>query len=211
MIVRFRYFRRLKKAWLRPAPLLRRWVTAVMLLAYLAATIGYPEYRAAASKESGEPFPCQHSVCGCRTAEQCRKSCCCHTKESKIAWALERGIDPNRVAILTPEESARYAQRKPATCCHPAKKGCCSSQTTSGSTESRSCCAKKAPPGGLSFVLGIQAQKCRGSSMDWIQAGFVALPPEPVTLAIMQRATSSTIADPPGYLSPTLEKLVPPG
>jgi hypothetical protein len=177
----------------------------------LAATIGYPEYRAAVSKESSEPFPCQHRSCGCRTAEQCRKSCCCHTKESKIAWALERGIDPSRVAILTPEEVSHYAAHKPAACCHTAKKACCSNKMATRPAEPRSCCAKKAVPTGLSFVLGIQAQECRGSGVDWIQAGFVALPPEPVTLAILQPATSSTTADPPAYLSPTLETLVPPG
>lgn len=182
-----------------------------MLLGYLGATIGYPQYRPAVGKASSEPFPCQHSACGCRTADQCRKSCCCHSKETKIAWALARGIDPNRVAVLTPEESAYYAAKKAVTCCQTPKKACCSHKSPGDTPSSRSCCSKAATAGGLDFVLGIQAQKCRGNGVDWIQAGFVALPPETVILTLAQPEVPRTLLDQPSYLSPVLGKLVRPG
>lgn len=208
MIFRLRNLRRLTTFCRLPV---RRLLTALMLLGYLAATIGYPEYRAAVSKESSEPFPCQHSACGCRTAEQCRKNCCCHTKQEKIAWALARGIDPNRVAILTPEESQRYVARKPAVCCQKAKKACCSKKAKAPQTTERSCCQKQTPPAGVSFVVGIHAQKCRGTGVDWIQSGFVALPPAPVILALAPPAAPGVSVALPSYLSPTLGKLVRPG
>ena len=38
-------------------------------------------------KDSSEPFPCQHRPCGCHSAEQCWKKCCCFDNNQKIAWA----------------------------------------------------------------------------------------------------------------------------
>ena len=38
-------------------------------------------------KDSTEPFPCQNRPCGCRSAEQCWKKCCCFNNAQKVAWA----------------------------------------------------------------------------------------------------------------------------
>ena len=38
-------------------------------------------------KDLSQPFPCQNRPCGCRSAEQCWKNCCCFNNSQKIAWA----------------------------------------------------------------------------------------------------------------------------
>ncbi len=38
-------------------------------------------------KDQSQPFPCQNRPCGCRSAEQCWKKCCCFNNSQKIAWA----------------------------------------------------------------------------------------------------------------------------
>ena len=52
--------------------------------------------RSAASpieKDRSRPFPCAQRVCGCRSAEQCWKKCCCFTDAQKVAWADARGVE----------------------------------------------------------------------------------------------------------------------
>lgn len=82
-------FLRRKVCWRR---LGRRACAAVALVAYLVATIGFPV--PAAAKGSGVPFPCQNHPCGCRSAEQCWRSCCCLTAEERWAWARENHVEP---------------------------------------------------------------------------------------------------------------------
>ena len=189
-------------------------VNLVLMVAYLTAVIGYPDYRPVASKEAGEPYPCQFSSCGCRTREQCRTSCCCHTKAEKVAWAQARGIDPNRVAVLTAAEQTQLARgiAKPASECQKCSSGMkCCCQAKAQVVKKPSCCDKKPAPAGLKFVLGIEAQKCRGAGVDWIQAGFVALPPQAVTITLAQPVSSATAVVSQRYLSPTLGRLERPG
>ncbi|QDU30267.1 hypothetical protein ETAA8_53860 [Anatilimnocola aggregata] len=166
---------------------LRTLGTLLMVGAFATANVGYPVWEPATSK-SGESFPCQSSKCGCRTAEQCRSGCCCHTKEQRIAWALERGVNPARVAVLTEKEKTLYSHPSRRTktvkvCCSTSTKSCanCCSSTTPNSA----CCGDAEQPGHLDFVLAIAAQKCTGTGMEWIQAGFFAPSPLPVTLAIL--------------------------
>src|SRR6188474_3469292 len=81
-----------------------RAVVALLMISSLAlANFGYPVWEVAL-KKGDTPFPCQFSRCGCHTQEQCRTSCCCHSKQERVAWAVERGIDPDQVAVLTPAE-----------------------------------------------------------------------------------------------------------
>lgn len=44
-------------------------------------------------KDRSRPFPCAHRVCGCRSAEQCWKKCCCFTDAQKVAWADAQGVE----------------------------------------------------------------------------------------------------------------------
>jgi hypothetical protein len=156
--------------------LARKAVVCAMVLSFLLANFGYPVWEPVIAK-GNIPFPCQFSQCGCRTLEQCRQSCCCHSKQEKVAWALARGIDPDQIAVLTPEEKFQYAfaalsrvqVETTKTCCVP-KPGCCSQQKQAAAQKTTE----------LRWVLAVAAQKCHGTGIDWLQAGFVAAPPRPV-------------------------------
>jgi hypothetical protein len=150
-------------SWLQlqtPWPVIRRKLIAgVALVSYLVATVGFP-VPAVARQGGGPAYPCQDLRCGCQSAEQCWKGCCCLTPEQRWAWAREHNVEP-------PE----YAERPHGNDNQPASP--------------RACCAKKqsAPASqptsaGLRWTLGLAAQSCQGSATLWISAGFV-LPPTP--------------------------------
>lgn len=163
----------------------RRAIACAMMLSFLLANFGYPVWEPVTAK-GDVPFPCQFSRCGCQTLEQCRQSCCRHSKREKVAWALARGIDPDQIAILTPEEKFQYTFEarakvqiaKTDSCCSP-KPSCCSK----GSHQAEACATSESPAE-LRWVLAIAAQKCRGTAVDWLQAGFVTEPPAVVMLSI---------------------------
>lgn len=59
-------------------------------------------------KDSSEPFPCQHRPCGCRSAEQCWKKCCCFDNRQKIAWAKANNVRvPDSVVQAFKKENER--------------------------------------------------------------------------------------------------------
>lgn len=49
---------------------------------------------------NSDPFPCQGSVCGCKTARQCWTDCCCHTPRERSLWAVKNQVDPPAYAVL---------------------------------------------------------------------------------------------------------------
>ncbi len=68
-------------------------------------------------------FPCEDSACGCSSAKQCWRSCCCSTLEEKIIWARINGI-------VVPEDVLQHLPQK-QTCCsakkmtHAIAESCC--------------------------------------------------------------------------------------
>lgn len=187
---------------------LRAVVSLLMILSLGLANFGYPVWAPSVAK--GEAYPCQFGRCGCRTLEQCRTSCCCHTKQEKVAWALERGIDPDRVAVLTAAEKMHFTGQTNVAlvekaCCTARKaKSCCCS------TSKSSACTAQKPTVGLTFVLAITAQKCSGTGVEWIQAGFVAAAPQPVSIVIAVPETLLDDAKFASYLSPASGHLLRP-
>jgi hypothetical protein len=122
--------------WLRRIPcwrsLPRRLCAGLTLLAYLATVLGLP-LPAPARPKSDEPFPCQDHPCGCRTAEQCWRSCCCFTPEQRLAWAKAHNVTPPPYAEKPAAKGWRtvrlrdreQGKNEPAARC-----SCCPPQTT---------------------------------------------------------------------------------
>jgi hypothetical protein len=81
----------------------------IALLASLCAPM-IPAWRPSGSVEQGKdlsaPFPCQHRACGCRSAAQCWKKCCCFNHAQKVAWAARNGV---RVPALARKSAAALA------------------------------------------------------------------------------------------------------
>lgn len=70
----------------------------------------------AAGKDLSRPFPCQDRPCGCRSAAQCWKRCCCFTNRQKVAWA-------RRHSVILPEFVRRASDRETIA---DRASGCCS-------------------------------------------------------------------------------------
>lgn len=51
------------------------------------------------SKDRSQPFPCMNRPCGCRSADECWKKCCCFTNIQKVAWAKANGVAIPRFVI----------------------------------------------------------------------------------------------------------------
>lgn len=62
-------------------------------------------------KDQSEPFPCQNRPCGCRSAEQCWKKCCCFNNSQKIAWAKANSVKvPDYVVAAAEKEKLTSAE-----------------------------------------------------------------------------------------------------
>lgn len=137
------------------AKLLLVWLAIV---AYCATAIGIAiPLPAATPKVATEPFPCQHHRCGCQTADQCRRQCCCFSADQKLAWARAQGV-PEQAVV---DESSRLAAG-------PAGKSCCHKRDAQRGASRP---VQESAPG-LDFI---SAAKCQGLATLWITLG-VALP-----------------------------------
>lgn len=155
----------------------------VSLVAYLVATLGFPLPARARKQTSGVPFPCQDHPCGCRTAEQCWKSCYCFTPEQRLAWAREHNVTPPAYAErpapatggwrTTPLRLQSKAVAVKSCCQKIATKACCASKSRPVSHK------HPAPVKGL--ALRLTAAQCQGFATHGISGGAVV--PAPLSVA----------------------------
>lgn len=103
-------------------------------------------------KDFSVPFPCMHRACGCASAKECWTSCCCTTKEERVAFARKHlGYIPQELA---------EAKEKAACTQH-------------------SCCSKKAPAKSKSHssvVILSAVLECKGIAAGW-SVFSIAVPP----------------------------------
>jgi hypothetical protein len=104
------------------------------------------------SKDLSQPFPCQHCACGCKSAEQCWKNCCCFSPTEKAAWAKKNGVTPPSYAVLKDEN--RLAENGKASN-KECSKGCCSK---------KGIVSKEPASTEAVMVLSIMAYQCSGQS-----------------------------------------------
>jgi hypothetical protein len=174
---------------MRALPRLRSWrllryrlcVTGVGIVYLLVALeIPLPVF---AHKETGQLFPCQDHPCGCQTAEQCWRGCCCFTAEERWAWARDHHIEPPAYAEKpasngwnTVKLRDRASQKcTSASCCsaQTQRTSCC--QSSAGRSEQASCSTQNR----VRWATTLNAWRCRGYSTVWVSAGAV-LPLLPV-------------------------------
>ncbi|MFM8539850.1 MAG: hypothetical protein ACKOES_17535 [Planctomycetaceae bacterium] len=125
----------------------RRWVTGITLALYALVVSGLPLPLGAvspqgrsdgvgdqllAAKDRSRPFPCRDKPCGCVSADQCFKKCCCHTPAQLLAWAKRNDLEPAVLAALerrAATEGPVAAVASAASCCTTpsiiAKATCC--------------------------------------------------------------------------------------
>lgn len=140
---------------------LQRITSFVLLVGYCASHVPLP-VSSLADKSSALPFPCQHHSCGCRTAEQCWRQCCCFTQAQKIAWANAHQVTPPKL-VATSDESPRRA--------------CCDAKAKAKAKEKEK--GKQTPADdakATTYVVMIQSQQCQGKHTVWKFTSWVTLP-----------------------------------
>lgn len=166
----------------------RRMGAGVALLCYLATAVGFPLPRPA-QKDHRQPFPCQDHPCGCQTAEQCWRHCCCFSPEERFAWAEARQIEPPAYAEQ-PKAQGWYTARlrdrtEAATKGNPCDR--CRARETCQACSAparKSCCSKSAEtlpkrPARSRWVTGLAGLRCQGGTSFWVSVGAVLPPPAP--------------------------------
>jgi len=174
-------------------------------------------------KDRTQPFPCQNRPCGCASAEQCWKQCCCFTNTEKLAWAREHDITPPDfvVAAANAEESAKRAKahQEPPKVCQA-----CTSQGSSASCRTsrrrQNCCSKtsdrRSPSDEADLskkgsdqdrcVIALEMMKCHGqgvfgNSLPWAVVPVVDVPHFTTTPQTWEHPHStrvvSRVAEPP--------------
>lgn len=180
------------------SPVYRRFQGFCALAVYLVALVGFPVPDFAQST-SATAYPCQHGRCGCATAEQCWRSCCCKSLEERLAWARENHVTPPAFVLRQLAETEALAVSKhqetasPNTCCKhqhgdaEIEKAACDRQSPrpeTGQASPKSCCshsgdaAKTAKQSSTTtWFCVVDAAKCSGIHSLWLALGTVIAPP----------------------------------
>lgn len=161
---------RLRKIWKQQK---RRLLSLAAIVVICAAQIpwrlpGSPNLK----KDASQPFPCQNRPCGCRTAEQCWRKCCCFTNSEKVAWAKAHGVTPPGFVIAAAEiERAEPCAKKTGCCCCAKAKSCCGHHANAAISGNESSCPNPTEPNSKSdsakVILGIAALECQGQFWEW--------------------------------------------
>jgi hypothetical protein len=122
-------------------------------------------------KDVSRPFPCQHHQCGCATADQCWRSCCCYSHEEKVAWARAHGVHlPAELLVVSQPNSG-----KSDSCCAASSEDECLAHVDPQKREDSACChhqREPAPPAEHEShrdgLIGIRALACQGGSAVWL-------------------------------------------
>lgn len=170
---------RLRTTWRRVR---HRLCSLLVLVGVCASILPIPIPSAQPSdKDRSQPFPCQNRPCGCRSAEQCWKKCCCFSNAEKLAWAKANQVSaPDYVHVAADRESKSAVCRKP--CCERklASDLCCSppeflddSQKCEKATNP---IAKVDPEQQVNYILAFVADQCRGQSSYFNSLPWAVLP-----------------------------------
>jgi len=173
----------------RAATVVRRVAVMAALLGFVGGVVGVPLPKLRLAKDRSKPFPCQDHRCGCASAEQCWRSCCCFSNLQKLAWAAEHGVQPPEYVFVAAEREQISSTAR--SCCQGAKKACCDHEVACcdeprghdvaagdanhGELESA---AASGASWSIDFVSAIEARKCQGQAELWLTLG--AVPPLPV-------------------------------
>lgn len=176
-------------------PWFRRLVAGFSLANYLLLLVGIPMPTPVA-KDSSRPFPCQHHRCGCASADQCWRHCCCFTREQKLAWARENEVSPPEEFLADDHNADEHGDDEHLDLAEKPHR-CCESKTCStAATGTHDCCSRNAASThGMkrdcstshdhdNSVLGLRALGCKGIPEVWLAlTAIMPLMPSNVMLA----------------------------
>ncbi len=186
---------RRRPAFWRSLP--RRLTAVTALVAYLAAVVGVP-----IPANARKALACDHSSCGCRSADHVWNQCGCLSSGALIP---ESAIECNAPSGH-PNTSGG--------CCPEGACFCCSDEHQGDAGNSPTCHSEgmKAdpPPDKPHWVSTIDKWHCQGTATVWISLGAVTPPPPAVTwqpISLASDWVSSTDESPTPF---ALDPPVPP-
>lgn len=171
----------------------RRLLSAFLAAMYAITAAGVPIPTGGIAGNSGELYPCAGHACGCQSAEQCWRSCCCFSLAERMGWAERHGVRPPEFAIAEARSAGMEVAwlGQPGGCCHgrggdvrvktcvlaaqpPAmpKAACKNGATPSGCC----CCGRHAHETTAATsthdhrVVGWRALECQGKTSNWLAA-----------------------------------------
>lgn len=160
-------------------PIRRRMISAALLAIYVVTASGVPLPAGNSSHPSGELYPCAAHECGCTSAEQCWRSCCCHTLAERFEWARQHQVRPPEYAIAEARRSGVDLAwlKVTTTVCAACEKPSAEPGADEGLRVVRvrcSCCERhvhtKATSKTVDHVIAWRALECKGHSANWLAA-----------------------------------------
>ena len=174
----------------------RQIIGLTLLVVFCAMAVPLPLHRpaeSAAEKDCSEPFPCRNRPCGCQSADQCWKKCCCFTDTQKVAWAKANHVKVPGFVLKAAAIELAAASRSSREICSlkttrgsdvnakPVSSGCVNSKSRASEktscckagTSRRTCCTSKTKSStslarnlnpGSKLVTGFSAAECQGMS-----------------------------------------------
>jgi hypothetical protein len=129
-------------------------------------------HKLATGKDHSTLFPCMDSSCGCQSAEECWKHCCCHSLSERLEWAKRNGIQPPRYVVVAVQ---KQGTSRDVECCGVAKlgKSCCNKRASATIQLEHLAGDEHASEG----IVLLSALKCKGLGSNWLHA-IPATPPK---------------------------------
>lgn len=174
-------------------PRLRRFVAGFSLANYLLLSVGIPlpvpaAVTASTQKDTSRPFPCQHHRCGCASADQCWRQCCCFTHEEKLAWAAANDVVPPAELLAESAHDEHHDEHvscaahdhDAVTSCCQDKKDCDHHHDVLVATANDAPATKVEQAEERRTVIGLNALRCHSGTGVWLFLTATVLPLEPL-------------------------------
>ena len=131
-------------------------------------------------KDTSAPFPCQTRACGCQSAKQCWKKCCCFTNAQKVAWAKANRVKLPTFVVAAAKREAEVAPQTAEVCCleHVRQKD------EAPAEPSRPEVVRSDSPPRVRIVIGLEALQCSGVEQTGAGVLISIQPPQLMTVVI---------------------------
>lgn len=156
-------------------------VTSLLMLFPISLHVASPDTeQTAEGKDSSETFPCQKRSCGCRSAKQCWKKCCCFTNAQKVAWAKANRVKLPTFVVAAAKREAEVAPQTAEVCCleHVRQKD------EAPAEPSRPEVVRSDSPPRVRIVIGLEALQCSGVEQTGAGVLISIQPPQLMTVVI---------------------------
>lgn len=144
-----------------------RLVSLTVLLSVCCNVIPLPAGRRS-PKDLSQPFPCQAQACGCRSADQCWKKCCCFTNSQKVAWAKAHKVQLPAAVVASAKRERLQEKLRAAKCCLSTKQKIVTKAPAGSEAKEQAATI---------YVIAALVQQCQGQPWFWSTLPWAIIPP----------------------------------